>query len=179
MDSDDRSERFMELVSEHQAALYGYIVALVRNADDADDLLQRTLLVLWRRFDDFEPGTHFARWAWRTAKFEILNFGRAQRRQRLVFSDELLASLADEAEELTDEPVDRQRRVALDACVETLNGGDQRLVHLCYERERRVKDVAALLGRTPQSVCNSMKRIRTALFNCVQQRLQAEEEGLP
>lgn len=174
MDPESKGDEFMELVAEHQVALYSYIYAFVQNAADADDLLQRTLLVLWRRFDDFERGTNFARWASKTAKFEVLNFGRAQRRRKLIFSDELIASLAEQVEEVTEQ--DLSRREALDACMEQLTRGDQHLVHLCYERERRIKEVAGLLGRTPQSVCNSLKRVRTALYNCMQQKLQGDTE---
>jgi RNA polymerase sigma-70 factor (ECF subfamily) len=176
MNPTDRNDEFLQLVSQHQVALYGYIFALVQDANDADDVMQRTLLTLWRRFDDFEPGTHFIRWAQKTAKFEVLNFARAQRRSRLVFSEEIIASLADQAEASLDPSTDDLQREALGDCISRLNGKDRELIQLCYEGDQKVKVVAKMLGRTSQSICNSLKRIRTALYNCIEQKLTPPEE---
>ena len=177
MNRDSRNDRFMELVAQHQVALYGYIFAIVQHAADADDVLQRTLLTLWRRFDDFEPGTNFAAWAWKTAKFEVLNHARAKRRERLIFSESLATALSDQIDELAGEANDESRRVALDECMEHLHVKDRQLIQRCYEGDAQVKAVADVLGRTSQSVCNSLKRIRTTLYNCVQQKLSGPVGG--
>ena len=64
-----RTEEFVELSSSHQRQLLGYIFTLVGNMDDAEDLLQQTNLILWRKFDDYQPGTDFIRWACYVAAF--------------------------------------------------------------------------------------------------------------
>ena len=46
------SPRFLR---QHQTQLFGYIYSLVRDLDDADDLFQQTSLVLWDKFDQFDP----------------------------------------------------------------------------------------------------------------------------
>jgi len=38
---------------------------MVRNAADADDVLQETNLVLWRKTADFDPAREFMPWAMR------------------------------------------------------------------------------------------------------------------
>ena len=78
-----RDEVFTDLVTEHQARLYGYIFAMVQNSADTEDLVQRTLITLWRRFDQFELGTDFCAWSLTTARYEVLNFQRAGRRPNL------------------------------------------------------------------------------------------------
>ena len=45
---------------------------------------------------------------------------------------------------------------------------DRRLIGLCYSRKSSLKQVAQQEGRSPPSVCNSLKRIRTILFDCIQ-----------
>ena len=170
------SDEFMELVTLHQTRLYGYIFALVGSAEDADDLFQQTILVLWRKFDQFERGSDFARWAWTTAKFEVRNFQRTSRRGRVVFSDSLVNQIVSEAE-LEDETADGMARErALKECVTKLPADDRELLNLCYQDRTKVKDIAARLGRSSQSVCNSLGRIRTALFNCIQRVLTREGE---
>jgi RNA polymerase sigma-70 factor (ECF subfamily) len=174
---ESRNDDFMQLVTQHQVALYGYIFALVQHAADADDVFQRTLLTLWRRFDDFEPGTNFAAWAWKTAKFEALNHARSKRRERLVFSDSLATVLADQIDGLASDASDESRRAALDECMQLLHEKDRQLLQLCYEGDSPLKSIAEQLGRTAQSVCNSLKRIRTALFNCVEQKQSGQALG--
>ena len=48
MNQQEQHEKFSELLTLHQGQLHGYILALVRNRADADDLFQTTSLVLWR-----------------------------------------------------------------------------------------------------------------------------------
>ena len=74
----DRSldDQFMDLLMAHQGQVFGYIYAAVRNLDDAEELYQQTSLVLWRKFSGYQPGSDFARWACKAAKYEILHFQR-------------------------------------------------------------------------------------------------------
>src|SRR5689334_17876152 len=50
---------FAALLRQHQNQLFGYIYSLVRDLDDADDLFQQTSLVLWDKFDLFDPSRSF------------------------------------------------------------------------------------------------------------------------
>ena len=108
----NREEEFTRLVTESQARVYAYIYALVQNAADTEDLVQQTLLVLWRRFDDFEEGSNFCAWAMTAARFEVLNFRRAGRRPNL-FTEELLNRIVDRAEAISGADVEESRREAL------------------------------------------------------------------
>jgi RNA polymerase sigma-70 factor (ECF subfamily) len=60
---------FVELYLRHQRSIYAFISRLVQNYDESEDLLQKTGLVLWRKFNQFEPGTDFLAWARQIAKF--------------------------------------------------------------------------------------------------------------
>ena len=55
----DQKSEFAALLARHQAQLFGYIHSLVRDLDDADDLFQQTSLVLWDKFDLFDPSRSF------------------------------------------------------------------------------------------------------------------------
>ena len=46
----------------HLDAVYAMAVRLVHNPDDANDLLQETVLRAWRFFDQFQPGTNCRAW---------------------------------------------------------------------------------------------------------------------
>ena len=78
MNEADTQERFMDLVTQHQGRLFGYIYAMVQNVSDTQDLHQQTLMVLWRKFSQYTEDTSFLAWATRIAQIEVLRFRNAQ-----------------------------------------------------------------------------------------------------
>jgi RNA polymerase sigma-70 factor (ECF subfamily) len=172
--SNDQRAEFAAQLSRHQSQLFGYIYSLVRDLDDADDLLQQTSLVLWDKFDQFDPSRSFVGWACGVARYEVLNFLRARTRQRLYFSDELNLALIEAQESLEEERLE-ERRDALAGCMKKLRERDKELLEACYGRSIGIRDVALARGRSPQSVHNSLRRIRRALFECVRRSIAQGE----
>jgi len=58
----DRRKRFEDEALPHLDALYTMALRLARNADDANDLLQETVLRAYRFFHQFESGTNCRAW---------------------------------------------------------------------------------------------------------------------
>jgi len=58
----DRRKRFEDEALPHLDALYSMAVRLARNPDDANDLLQETVLRAYRFFHQFESGTNCRAW---------------------------------------------------------------------------------------------------------------------
>ena len=166
---DPRAE-FADLLRRDQSRLFGYVHSLVRDLDDADDLFQQTTAVLWKKLDGFDRSRSFFAWACGVARLEAANFLRARGRQRLYFSDELNLMLAEAQEELPGDELE-ERREALARCVERLRQRDRQLVDECYAGDGGVNAAAVRYGRSPQSVHNSLRRIRRALFECVERSL--------
>ena len=167
------SAEFAEYLRQTQTWLYGYIHSLVRDLNDADDLFQQTALILWRKFAEFDRQRSFFAWACGIARLEVANFLRNRGRQRLYFSDSLNLLLIEAQAEMTDEELE-DRRVVLARCVEKLRQRDRELLHECYGDSSDVHEAAGRRGRSPQSVYNSLRRIRRALFECVA-RMTARE----
>src|SRR5262245_48197069 len=172
----DRRAEFAEILRRHQTQLFGYIYSLVPDLDDADDLFQQTSLVLWDKFDQYDPGRSFIAWACGVARFEVSNFLRARSRyRRSFFSDGLGAMLADTHAAFDWDELEG-RRDALTRCLKKLRERDLELVEACYGGTARIPEVAQAWGRSSQSIQNSLRRIRHALFDCVN-RSMAREGG--
>lgn len=172
MGHQDRNELFVELLTLHQQRLYGFIYTLVLNPADAEDLLQQTSLVLWRKFHEFDPSKSFPAWACRIAHFQVLHYLREKRRSRVVFSDELIAQLAETRHRR--EETHLADPVTLAGCMEELSEGDRKLIELCYSAKRNIKAAAAALDRPVTSVYMSLVRVRRLLMDCIR-RANAEE----
>lgn len=174
---DSQSETdFASLLTRHQKRVYLYILALVPCPTDADEILQETNLVCWRKADQFEAGSHFSAWACRIAYYEVLKFRRRMGRSRVRFEQELVDQLAAEVLEQADR-LDA-RREALTGCLAKLNDRDRDLVRKRYQPDATTKSVAADVNRSVKAVYNALERIYHALFECVTRTLAAEERDL-
>jgi RNA polymerase sigma-70 factor (ECF subfamily) len=169
-----REKEFMGLLSDSQPRIMACVYALVHNMQDAEEVYQQACLTLWHKFDVFQPGTDFAKWACSVAYLEVMNFLRHKRDGRLRFSDEFLAELATwEGEQSAD---DADRRIsALQRCMERLREGDRQLIELRYLGVQAVVSIAQQFGRTPQSICNSLGRIRASLMECINRNLAEDD----
>jgi RNA polymerase sigma-70 factor (ECF subfamily) len=166
---DESRRQFIRLMTKHERLVYGYILSLVPNWADADEILQETNIRLWEEFDKFTPGTNFAAWAVRVAHFQVLTWRKRVSRSRLVFDQRVIDTLAEEPY-WTDEAFEA-RQQALGDCVSELPAHSRELLRSCYVGGTKIKDVASKLQRTPASVYKALERIRVTLHTCIEKRM--------
>jgi RNA polymerase sigma-70 factor (ECF subfamily) len=159
---------FVSLWSENARRVHAYILTLVRNSADADDVFQETSLKLWEKFNEFEPGTDFGAWASRIAYFEAKNLLRKRSPIQLL-DDNLLELLSAETIELA-ESMD-SRFEALNKCVRQLGEYDRNLLDARYRLRRSVKQVAESLGTGVSSVYRDLRKVHRRLFDCIERRI--------
>jgi RNA polymerase sigma-70 factor len=169
---DNSYDQFLGHFARDHKRLFAYIYSLLPNAADAEDVFQRTSLILWRKFDQFEAGEEFFNWACGVAFYEVRNFLRVSARQRLRFSDEVLAGLA--AERPASLGRHDVRLAALTECLKKLSAQERRLVDCAYGSGMSVKQLADELGRAAQTLYNRLGAIRHRLLECVQRAIEAE-----
>jgi RNA polymerase sigma-70 factor, ECF subfamily len=163
-----RAERFLRFYIENQYRLSRFVHALVPNWQDAEELVQESLLILWRKFDDFDAGTEFFPWAARVAQFEILNYRRRQKHAGRQLSEAAIQEVAATAVAVSTD-LELQRE-ALRLCVEQLSERDRQIVTLRYRDESSVDAVALAMGRSTSLIHKTLRRIRSRLLHCVRRR---------
>jgi RNA polymerase sigma-70 factor (ECF subfamily) len=168
----DREEHFLQLFLAHERRIFGFLLALVPTWSDAEDLLQEASVVMWRKLDEFEPGTDFAAWALSIARYQVLSFRKKQRRDRVLFSERTLEMLADEMTALGRS--EDARRDALEHCIARLNTRDRELIRLRYLPGASTQGVAEDLGRSIQAIYKSLNKIHEQLMMCIRRTLAAE-----
>jgi len=78
-----QAECFQVLMDRHLAAVRRCVASMVRNATDAEDLVQEVLLKVWRSLSSFRAESSFRTWLTRVAVNEVLQFIRRERRRPL------------------------------------------------------------------------------------------------
>lgn len=171
---DDRQEWFLSEFTRERDHIFAYIFSLLPHRNDAEDVFQRTSLILWRKFDDFQPDGRFLSWACGVAFYEVRNFQRVANRDRMQFRDELIKQLADErAATLKHRD---ERLVALERCAQKLNQRDRELVDAVYFHKQPIKALAESTGRAAQTLYNRINLIRRQLMECVERTTTAVGE---
>src|ERR1700742_2539108 len=113
------SEQFITLLNAAHGRLLGFLRVMLGNNPDAEDVLQRASMTIWRKFGEYDPEKDFFTWASSFAFYEAKNFQRVSARSRLHFDDALLERLAEER--LTDLDQREARLAAMDRCIEELD----------------------------------------------------------
>ncbi|QNN24861.1 sigma-70 family RNA polymerase sigma factor [Planctomycetales bacterium ZRK34] len=173
MPESPRNDDFLQQLIGCQDRLCAYATALMGSPGAAEDLVQQANLVIWRRAEDFEPGTEFGAWACRILYYEVLAWRKKQSRDRLVFDDAVLAQLAEDAEAVSETAETRRR--ALNDCINRLSDTHRRLLSARYESTDSMSTLAQQLGRPIGSLYQTLRRVRIQLAGCVQRYLNREQ----
>jgi RNA polymerase sigma-70 factor, ECF subfamily len=168
-----RNAEFMRLFVRSEPRIYAYIRSLVVNQSDAEEVLQETATISWAKFDEFQPGTDFVRWAVRIAYWEVRSMAKRKRRDALVFSETFVETLAEDTAAM--DPYCVAAHEALTACLEKLKHRDRDLFQRRYVSGLRVNQIAEQVGRPLDTIHSAFRRIRRVLTECIQMKLSAEQ----
>lgn len=166
------SVEFLSRVSRAQRSLYAFIVTLVRQAADAEDVLQETNVVLWRKAREYDLTRDFMPWAFRIAQLQAMAHLKRQKRVPMTFDESLLAILADEA--ISETPEHDPRRHALTGCLQKLPDHQRKLIATRYEPGGSVNDLARRSGKSPKAISEALRRIRRTLLECIERTVARE-----
>ena len=159
----------MQLFTRHQRPLYLFLLTQCPNPIEAEEILQETNVIIWKKYSQFSPGTNFFAWTCKIARYEFLKHRDRRMKDRIVFSDEFISTVAAEVEERS--ATLEQRREALIECLRKLNNKDRELIEKRYSPGESGKSVAAFLGRPANAVYQSLSRIRKTLHSCVTRQM--------
>ena len=170
----ERYEAFVQLFAHHEPDLRRFVRSLLPTWSDADEVLQQTAIVIWRKWDQYDPETTFMKWACVIARFEALGYRRKMARDRLVFREDIMELMADEgAEEL--ESRDREHE-ALESCLDQLPEKQQKLLRLAYTPGVKVKTLAEEAGSSAEAFYMRLNRLRRQLMSCVESKIGQNPE---
>jgi RNA polymerase sigma-70 factor, ECF subfamily len=171
---------FEELVSRHEERLYRVAMRLVRNENDAQEVLQDALLSAWQNLDSFAGRAQFGTWIYRVTVNGALMLLRSRRRRPTVSVEDLEPQALDQAvdesqassgsdwskrpdEQLQSGELKSHIEVALDGLPEIL-----RLVFLLRDVEGlSTEETAEVLNVTVPTVKTRLHRARLALRHAI------------
>ncbi|MBT8037277.1 MAG: sigma-70 family RNA polymerase sigma factor [Verrucomicrobiae bacterium] len=171
------TSEFIKLLTGHQSSLRAYIVSLMPGSDDIDDVLQDTNVVLWKKMESFELGTHFQAWAFAIARNMVkANWKNKKRDLSPVLNQTVIDAVAQTWFQ-RDATHPSAKQAALDRCLKTLRESERALIDARYQSPKSLEKHAKVIGRSAESIRVSLFRIREKLRQCVQKRMATIEGG--
>lgn len=170
----NRAAEFVRLLATYERCLNGYVVALVPNWNDAEDIVQQTKLRLWEQFETYDPKRDFGTWACVIARYEVQTFRKRTARSRVHFSQEFIDRVSGE---LTTAIAKSDARIPLlEECLEKLAEWQRDLLLRCCGAGESTIQVASQLGRTNESTRKALLRVRRKLYRCIEAAQRREVE---
>jgi RNA polymerase sigma-70 factor (ECF subfamily) len=160
---------FVNMLTANYYRIHAFVLSMVPNDTDADDIMQETVTLMWQNFDRFQAGTNFVSWAVTIAKFQVLRYQKQKKRSRMVLSDEVYDLLI--SENHTIQELSHERFRALRECLEKLPEKEQTFIKLRYMDGATAKIVAQKVGSSIDAVYRHGAKLNDLLLRCVRNSL--------
>ena len=173
MTTPEQRERYATEMAKIQKNLFMFILSLLHDVDEANEVLQNTNLTLWRKVEEGkEPIENLMAFAMTIARFEVMGYLRDRKRDRHLYRPDVIEQMAASAAEEFASDVDEIR--ALQDCLAELSASHRELINRRYRDHQTIPQIAAAVNRPAGSVRQAMFRIRKALMVCMEQSVEGE-----
>lgn len=136
---------FNKLVQTYQERLYWHIRKIVISHDDADDVLQNTMIKVWRSLPEFRADSGLYTWLYRIATNESLTFIR-QKKKRTLTSWEDVEHMMTETLESDPWFNGDEIQMKLQKAIIKLPEKQRIVFNMKYFDQLKYEDMAAILG---------------------------------
>jgi RNA polymerase sigma-70 factor (ECF subfamily) len=178
------AKAYLDLVAPLRDVLYRHARRTVWNAALVDDVIQETLLIAWREFTRYEPGTNFRAWVFRILVNVTFKFNKQEARRHEVALPDSATDLfaAIEREEAWVRLLERPEMLMqlldgrLTRALQRLGEHERQCLLLRLLEEFTYKDIASMVEIPVGTVMSHVHRARIKL----RERLAelAVEQGL-
>ncbi|WP_298472909.1 RNA polymerase sigma factor [uncultured Maribacter sp.] len=160
---------FLSKLEENQDKLYRLCSIYSDNDEDSKDLFQEVLVQIWKSMSSFKGNSSIGTWMFRIALNVCLRFKSkyTKNQNRFIRLDSM--TIFNIGSKIVNESND-EKLIALRKCIKKLNDGDKAIVAL-YLEELTYREISDILGLSENHIAVKIKRIKSKLFNCINEIL--------
>lgn len=165
MSSENREDKFTTYWKNAKPVVSSYILSMIPNRSDHDDILQNTAISALKKFDKYDESRPFTKWALGFAKYEILANKRKYARNPIIFQETLIDSIMEICYEMEEELSARTK--AFQECVTKLPKNKLEILKMRYKDILSYDNIANILNTTQGAIRTQINRVKTALHKCI------------
>ena len=163
---------FEILVRENEAMLMTYLRASVRNQVVVEDLFQETMLVAWRKLNEYDRSCPFGPWVRGIAAKLIMAHFRKAKSDIMITGCDTLEYLSQQIEHIHERSGDtwEQKIDALKHCIGALPDHYQRVIQLRYFKHQPASKISEITKVSLEAVRKRLQRARAQLLDCLKRK---------
>ncbi len=174
---DDKA--YAKLLQRYRRAVYALILKMVRNVDDAEDLMMESFSKAFRSLHKFKKDFTFSTWLFRIATNNTIDHIRKRRLKTLsienTYTDDDGQSVSIDVQDMgilnpQDEAIKAQKEEIIQAFVSMLPAKYQKLVRLRYFHELSYEEIAVELDAPLGTVKAQLHRARELMYDLVKNK---------
>lgn len=169
------------LIARYQNRLYRYLLRLVRQPAEAEDLFQQTWLRVSEKIRSYDPSRNFDAWLFTLARNLALDHLRRIRPQSLdeplggdAGGETMVTRLVSSDPVPLDRMLARERTGHLAVALEGLPVIYREVLSLRFEEEMKLEEIAVVLGAPLSTVKSRLRRSLEQLREALESRGRAE-----
>ena len=194
--SETQRDRLLKEAFEYRLELVAYARALLGNYAAAEDAVQEAMLVVTRKYDQFEEGTSMIAWcrsvvvkeldqfeegtsmlAWCRAivRLEVLRAKQRTRRDRTLAQrvlDDAIDAAFEEFQSSQKSDDAETWREALERCLQRIPDNGRRVLKARFVQELRYEQIGEHVGMSLEAVRKSLYRLKKQVRSCVENSLR-------
>ena len=173
-DSEAKRDRVLKQALDCRVELVAYARAVLGDYAAAEDVVQEAMLVVVKKFDQFEEGTSMLAWCRAIVRLEVLRMKQQRHKQRSL-TERLLDDAIDAA---FDEFQTAQRsddaepwHEALTRCLGRVPNRGRSVLQARFVDELSYQQIAERVGMTLEAVRKALFRLKKQVRSCVETSL--------
>lgn len=179
----DDERAFGELVNRYETKVYSLALKMLRNPEDAEDVLQDTFLRAYRGIKAFQGNSTFSTWVYRITANSALMKLRKKQLPTVSIDDaderEAPINIADWAPGPVERLMTEETRVAMEDAIEALPPEFRQVFILRDVEELSNAEVAEVLDLSVAAVKSRLHRARLKVRNRLAQYFSESKAGRP
>ena len=169
---------FLDLLGPCESRLRAFITGALATADDRADFFQDVVLILWRKFDQYDPVRPFLPWAMGIAVRRLKEEYRKSSRRPCLMEEDHLERLAHALESTAPDQTTSLEEEALAGCLADLPLRSAALIQRRYYDHASIETLSRESGQSAAALYQTLSRLRRALAECIRGRLQLNESDV-
>ena len=169
---------FEILMRENADMLLAFLRSAVRDSHSVDDLFQETMVVAWRRIDDFDRQRSFGKWIRGIAGKLVLAYYRKTAKAPNPLDESALAWLEDRFSHLHERSGDTfsEKLELLRECIAGLSADNRQAIEARYLKQQTLDQIVGLMGIALQTLKKRLYRAKLQLEACLSNKLSLPED---
>ena len=159
----DRRRAIKLLTLKYREALYRKAFYIVRNKDEAFDIVQEAFVKVLKQENFFDVDFKIKAWLYRVVTNRALNIRRDTARRKVLIEQNVFEdrSAADQVSTI----IEREAGSKLQICLNKLSEDHRKVIELRYFDELSYKEISEVLDVAPGTVMSRISRAKIALHS--------------